>query len=240
MRLKMCMRVMHNAKSLNIGQYCLIIFVMSLRPTYYTLQIHATFYNAPIYQRGYFLPVRFNYLFTADSTRAGHYFFMWEKQIMGPFKRVLRRSRLFWPLKMVPSVTRGHFGEKKKLRAPQKPWVRPLFLLFTNKNKLVESAVHWYFYVPVAYILTQRAQKHHNLIEKKPQNGWFCTVPTVEAICENLPKRYKKSASSYHTQTGYILFLFKTHQFCFKPFIFCLKPMVFCLKPIIFCLKQNL
>ena len=32
--------------------------------------------------------------------------------------------------------------------------------------KLVESAVHWYFYVPMAYILVQRAQKRHNLIEK--------------------------------------------------------------------------
>jgi len=25
--------------------------------------------------------------------------------------------------------------------------------------------VHWHFYVPVAYILIQRAQKRHNLIE---------------------------------------------------------------------------
>jgi len=43
-------------------------------------------------------------------------------------------------------------------------------VFFTNKKeiipKLVESAVYWYFYVPMAYILIQRAQKHHNLIEK--------------------------------------------------------------------------
>ena len=58
---------------------------------------------------------------------------------------------------------------------------------------------------------------------KTPQNGRFSTVPTVEAICENLPKIYKKSASSYHTQTGYISFLFKTHQFCLKPMVFCFK-----------------
>ena len=59
----------------------------------------------------------------------------------------------------------------------------------------------------------------------------------MEAICKILPKRYKKSTSSYHTQTGYISFLFKTHQFCLKPIVFCLKPIVFCLKPIVFCLK---
>ena len=52
-----------------------------------------------------------------------------------------------------------------------------------------------YFYVPMAYILIQRAQKHHNLIENPSK--WpilNSRVPTVEAICKNLPKRYKKSA----------------------------------------------
>ena len=43
-------------------------------------------------------------------------------------------------------------------------------MFFTNKKeeclKLVESKVHWHFYVPVAYILIQRAQKRHDLIEK--------------------------------------------------------------------------
>jgi len=42
-------------------------------------------------------------------------------------------------------------------------------VFFTNKKRkypnLVELAVHWYFYVAMAYILIQRAQKRHNLIE---------------------------------------------------------------------------
>ena len=52
--------------------------------------------------------------------------------------------------------------------------------------------------------------------------------------------------STKKIQTGYISFLFKTHQFCLKaivfwlkPIVFCLKPIVFGLKPIVFCLKQK-
>jgi len=55
----------------------------------------------------------------------------------------------------------------------------------------------------------QRAQKRHNLIEKHLKMADFVQyLPTVEAICENLPKRYKKSVSSFHTQTGYIPIVF--------------------------------
>ena len=54
-----------------------------------------------------------------------------------------------------------------------------------------------------------KISKHHNLMEKPLKMADFVQYPpTVEAICKYLPKRYKKSASSYHTQTGYIPIVF--------------------------------
>ena len=105
--------------------------------------------------------------------------------------------------------------------------------------------VHWLISqinILMSYVLCHtdtKSSKTSQSHRETPQNGRFCTVPTVEAKCKNLPKIYKKYASSYHTQTGYIWFLFKTYQFCLKPIIFCLKPIVFCFKPIVFCLKQK-
>jgi len=52
---------------------------------------------------------------------------MREKHIMGPFKGVLRSSRLFWPLKMVPSVTRGHFGAKKEYEFKKSETINNLY-----------------------------------------------------------------------------------------------------------------
>ncbi len=54
-------------------------------------------------------------------------FFFWrEKHIMGPLEGFLRSSRLFWPLKMVPSVARCHFGA---------PWDKHL-LCFAGTYKI--------------------------------------------------------------------------------------------------------
>ena len=54
------------------------------------------------------------------------FFFLREKHIMGPFEGFLRSSRLFWPLKMVPSEARGHFGAKKVD-----------YVFFTNKKEII-------------------------------------------------------------------------------------------------------
>jgi len=55
--------------------------------------------------------------------------------------------------------------------------------------------VHRYFYVPVAYILIQSAQKTSRSHRKTPQNGQFCTVPTGEAIYENLREKVEKNCN---------------------------------------------
>ena len=43
------------------------------------------------------------------------FFFMRDKHIMGPFEGFFEELETFWPLKMVPSETRGHFEAKKVL-----------------------------------------------------------------------------------------------------------------------------
>jgi len=49
---------------------------------------------------------------------------------MGPFEGFLRSSRLFWPLKMAPSIARGHFEAKKVEK-------RPHYVFFTNKKEII-------------------------------------------------------------------------------------------------------
>ena len=106
---------------------------------------------------------------------------------MGLFEGFLRSSKLFWPLKMVPNVARGHFGAKKVESSSKTPRKGPIMCFSQKKNypKLVESAVHWYFYVPMAYILIQRAQKHHNLIEK-PLEIADSVLPALKKLCHAL------------------------------------------------------
>ena len=135
----------------------------------------------------------------------------------------MRSLRLFWPLKMVPSIARGHFGAKKVLSSSKTPRRAPLFVFPAKKRnypKLVESAVHWYFYVPMAYnpyILMQRAQKHPKLIEKPLKMADFLQyLPTycgghmrkctkkIQEICDFLS----------HTDWVY------TYCFCLKPINF--------------------
>jgi len=53
----------------------------------------------------------------------------------------------------------------------------------------------------MSYILIQRVQKNHILIEKFLKMADYVPyLPTVEAICKNLSKRYKITLSSYHIQ----------------------------------------
>jgi len=79
-------------------------------------------------------------------------------------------------------------------------------MFFTNKKRIrcqiVESKVHWYFFVPVACILIKRAQKHHNLIEKPLKMADFVQYLLGRLYTKICQGKLKKSASSYHTQTG--------------------------------------
>ena len=64
--------------------------------------------------------------------------------------------------------------------------------------------MHWYFYVPVAYILIQRAQKHHDLIEKPLKMADFVQYLLGRLYTKICERKFNKSVSSYHIQTGYI------------------------------------
>ncbi len=58
------------------------------------------------------LQFRINYECTADSHRAGNYFFYEGKHIIGGFRGVFRRGEDFFYPQIVLSAAKGNFGVK--------------------------------------------------------------------------------------------------------------------------------
>ena len=128
-----------------------------------------------------------------------NFFFMREKHLMGPFKGFLRSWRLFWPLKMVPSVARGHFGAKKVESSSKTPRKGPIKCFSQIKKKLSQTcriSSSLVFLCTYGLHTDTKSSKTSQSHRKNPSK-WpilYSRVPTVEAICKNLPNRYKKSA----------------------------------------------
>ena len=169
---------------------------------------------------------------------------------MGPFEGFLRSSRLFWPLKMVPSVARGHFRAKKVESSSKTPRKGPINCFSQITKKLSQTcriSSILVFLCTYGLHTDTKSSKTSQSHRKTPQNGRFWTVGYLlwrpyakiyQKDTRNLQethrilfethwilfkthrilfethhilfktkiyeKNYKKSASSYHTQTGYI------------------------------------
>ena len=95
---------------------------------------------------------------------------MREKNLLGLFKGFLRSSRLLSPLKMVPSIARGHFGAKKVdsysntlRKAPISVFHKVKKIMSTNyqnQKGIGRIMPHWPIYTAI------NSSKLHDLLEK--------------------------------------------------------------------------
>ena len=101
---------------------------------------------------------------------------------MGPSKGFLRSSRLFWPLKMVPSVARGHFDAKKVESSSKTPRKGPIKCFSQIKKKLSQTcriSSSLVFLCTYGLHTDTKSSKTSQSHRKTPQNGRFSPVPTA-------------------------------------------------------------